>query len=111
VLAVREVADRAVRQAREEKEPRFIEAMTYRYRGHSISDPGSYRTKEEIEHWRERDPVLRMENYLKENDMATGDDIKAMHDEAAAKVQQAVVFAEQSPFPPAEALYEDVYAP
>ena len=109
--AVREVADRAIRKAREDKEPRFIEAITYRFRGHSISDPGTYRTKEEIEQWRQRDPIVRMENCLKENYGITDEDIKAMHDEAAAKVQEAVDFAEQSPFPPPDALYEDVYAP
>ena len=110
LLAVREVADRAVRKAREAHEPRFIEAITYRYRGHSISDPGAYRTKEEIEEWRKQDPIVRMENYLKENGMVADDEIKAVHDEAAAKVQEAVDFAEQSPFPPPDALYENVYA-
>ena len=110
LTAVREVADRAVRKAREDKEPRFIEAVTYRYRGHSISDPGSYRTKEEIEEWRKRDPIARMENCLREKYAVSDDEIKAMHDEAAAKVQEAVDFAEQSPFPPPDALYQDVYA-
>jgi pyruvate dehydrogenase E1 component alpha subunit len=111
LIAVREVADRAVRIAREDNEPRFIEAITYRYRGHSISDPGTYRTKEEIEEWRKRDPITRMENYLKKNHMITDEEIKAAHDEAAARVQEAVDFAEQSPFPPPDALYENVYAP
>lgn len=110
VLAVREVAERSVRKAREESEPRFIEALTYRFRGHSISDPGTYRTKDEIEAWRVHDPILRMETYLKDNGMATDDDIKFMHDEATSRVQEAVDFAEASPFPAPEALYEDVYA-
>ncbi len=110
LLAVREVAERAVRRAREDSEPRFVEAITYRYRGHSISDPGTYRTKEEIEEWRKNDPIGRMESYLKSNGMITDDDIKAFCDEVAAEVQEAIDFAEQSPFPAAEELYTDVYA-
>ena len=111
VLAVREVAERSVHKVRESGEPRFIEAITYRYRGHSISDPGQYRTKEEIEGWRERDPILRMETYFHENDMVTDDEIKAMRDEASAEIQEAVDFAESSPFPAPDELYADVYAP
>lgn len=111
VLAVREVADRAVRIAREDKRPRFIEAITYRFRGHSISDPGTYRTKEEVDQWRKRDPITRMEQYLKENRMVTDEDIERMHAEVGEKIREAIEFADSSPFPPPDALYEDVYAP
>jgi len=111
VLAVREVADRAVRIAREDKRPRFIEAITYRFRGHSISDPGTYRTKEEVDQWRKRDPITRMEQYLKENRMVTDKDIERMHAEAGEKIREAIEFADSSPFPPPDALCEDVYAP
>jgi len=110
VLAVREVAERAVRKAREDKEPRFVEAITYRFRGHSVADPATYRTKEEVEEWRKRDPILRMESYLKDNRMVTDDDIEATHAEVDARIQEAVDFAESSPFPAPDALYEDVYA-
>jgi pyruvate dehydrogenase E1 component alpha subunit len=110
LLAVREVAERTIQKAREDKEPRFVEAITYRYRGHSISDPGKYRTKDEIEEWRKRDPITLMEGYVKSAGMATEDDIKHLHDEVAQQVQEAVDFAEESPFPPPDALYEDVYA-
>ena len=110
VLAVREVAERAVRKAREDKEPRFIEAITYRFRGHSMADPATYRTKEEVEEWRKRDPILRMERYLKDNRMVTDDDIKAMRAEVDAEIREAVDFAESSPFPPPDALYEAIYA-
>jgi pyruvate dehydrogenase E1 component alpha subunit len=110
VLACREVAERAVRKAREDSEPRFIEAITYRFRGHSISDPGTYRTKEEIEQWRLHDPILKMEAHLKSSGMITDDEIKAARDETDKRIQDAVDFAEQSPFPPPEALYQDVYA-
>ncbi|HUV04897.1 MAG TPA: pyruvate dehydrogenase (acetyl-transferring) E1 component subunit alpha [Armatimonadota bacterium] len=110
LLAVREVAERAVRKAREDREPRFIEAITYRFRGHSMADPAAYRTKEEVEEWRKRDPILRMEGYLKDNRMVTDDDIKAMRAEVDAEIQEAVDFAESSTFPPPDALYEDIYA-
>ncbi len=110
VLAVRDTAERAIRLAREESEPRFIEAITYRYKGHSVADPGQYRTKEEIEEWRKRDPIVRMENYLKENLFVTDEDLVAIRDGVNAKIQEAVEFAESSPFPPPDALYEDVYA-
>ena len=109
VLAVREVAERAVRKARENREPRFIEAITYRYRGHSVADPATYRTREEVEEWRKRDPIVRMESYLKENDMITDDAIKSVRAEVDALIQEAVDFAESSPFPPFDSLYEDVY--
>lgn len=111
LLAVREVAERAVRKAREDGEPRFVEALTYRFRGHSISDPGTYRTKEEIETWRQYDPILRMEGHLRQNGMVTDEDIRVMQEQTNARVQEAVDFAESSPFPPPEALFEDVYAP
>jgi len=110
LLAVREVAENSVSKAREDKKPRFIEAITYRYRGHSISDPGQYRTKEEIEEWRKRDPVICMEVYLTDNGLVADDDIKSMHDEAAQKVQEAIDFAEESPFPNPDELYTDIYA-
>ena len=110
VLAVREVAERAVRKAREDKEPRFVEAITYRFRGHSVADPGTYRSKEEVEEWRKRDPIPRMENYLKDNYMVTDDEIESMRADVDATIQEAVDFAESSPFPPPDALYENVYA-
>ena len=110
LLAVREVAERSVRVVRESSEPRFIEAITYRYRGHSISDPGTYRTKEEIESWREHDPILRMETYFRDQEMVSEDEIKTMHDEADARIQDAVNFAEESPFPAPDDLYAGVYA-
>ena len=110
VLAVREVAERTIYKTRTDKEPRFIEAITYRYRGHSISDPGAYRTREEIEEWQKRDPIMRMENYLKENSMITDDEIKAIREEISAEIQDAVEFSENSPFPSKEELYTDIYA-
>ncbi len=110
VLAVREVAERAVRKAREDQEPRFVEAITYRFRGHSMADPGAYRSKEEIEEWRKRDPILRMEHYMTDNGMLTDDDVRRIRSEVDAQIQEAVDFAESSPFPSLDELYADVYA-
>ena len=110
VLAVREVAQRAIKAAREDGEPRFIEAITYRYRGHSISDPGKYRSKDEIADWQKRDPIIEMEGYLQTNGILADEDLKRTHDEIATQVQEAIDFSESSPFPSPDALYEDVYA-
>jgi len=108
VLAVREAAERAIRKARQ-GEPRFIEAITYRYRGHSISDPGNYRTKDEIESWKEKDPIPRIESYLIDNGMLTESEVQQMREDVAAEIREVIDFAETSPFPDASALYQDIY--
>lgn len=110
IFAVREVAERSIRRAREDSRPRFVEAITYRFRGHSISDPGKYRTKEEIEEWRKRDPILCLERYLKKHGMVTDEEIENIRRDVDVVVQDAIDFAEASPFPPPEQLYEDIYA-
>ncbi|MHB1001635.1 MAG: pyruvate dehydrogenase (acetyl-transferring) E1 component subunit alpha [Armatimonadota bacterium] len=109
VLAVRETAERAIFRARNDKSPKFIEAITYRYKGHSVSDPGNYRTKEEIEEWRKRDPITRLEQYMKSDNMITDDDVKSMRDDTNRQIQDTVDFAESSPFPSPDALYQDIY--
>jgi pyruvate dehydrogenase E1 component alpha subunit len=110
VLAVREVADRAVRHARRNHEPRFIEATTYRYRGHSMADPGAYRTKEEIQEWEKRDPIGRLRKHLIDQGLATEEELDRVNEEEAAAVEDAVKFADESPEPAPEELFADVYA-
>lgn len=110
VLAVHDTAERLIRAVREEKRPVFVEAVTYRYRGHSVADPGSYRTKEEIDEWRERDPVERFGNLLVEEGTLTEQDVERMWSEVDLQVADAVEFADKSPLPPPEALTESVYA-
>lgn len=110
VLAVREVANRAIARARKNREPRFIEATTYRYRGHSIADPGTYRTKEEIQEWEKRDPISKFYKHLIEDGMATDQELATMGEEVTAVVDDAVRFAEESPEPAYEELFDDVYA-
>ena len=110
VLAVREVAGKAVRRARAERQPRFIEAVTYRYRGHSMSDPGAYRTKEEIQDWERRDPIPRMHTYLLDEGILTQEDLDRIDAETTEVIDDAVRFADESPEPSQDELYADVYA-
>ncbi len=111
VLAVREVVGKAVARARVEKTPALIEARTYRFRGHSMRDPSAaiYRTKEEVEREKQRDPILLFrERCVREGVLAEAD-LLAIEKEANGLVDEAVSFAEASPEPPAEWLLTDVY--
>ena len=109
IFAVRGVADRLVRQVRETGAPYCIEAITYRFSGHGAADIlQPYRSKEEVEKHRHRDPILILTNRLKEISRLTDDDVKAMEKEAAERVAAAVKFAEESEPPPPEDLYTDV---
>lgn len=110
LVAIREVADRAVRIARRDREPRFIEAVTYRFRGHSMADPGTYRTKEEIQEWEKRDPILKMRQYLLSEEVVDEKDLAEFDAEVTLIVDDAVKFADESPEPGYEELFDDVYA-
>jgi pyruvate dehydrogenase E1 component alpha subunit len=110
VLAVYEMADMVIRRAREEKRPIFVEAVTYRFRGHSIADPGKYRTREEIEEWRRRDPIERFGSTLVSEGTLTREDIDSFAREIEGVVRESVEFAEASPLPAPESLYDNVYA-
>jgi pyruvate dehydrogenase E1 component alpha subunit len=109
LVAVRQVLGEAIELARKEKRPTLIEAETYRYRGHSMSDPGKYRTKEEVEQMMKFDPIYLFGKRLMEQERFTTADLDAVDKEVLAEIEAAVKFAEESPFPPAEVLYEDVY--
>ncbi|MEN6415862.1 MAG: pyruvate dehydrogenase (acetyl-transferring) E1 component subunit alpha [Armatimonadota bacterium] len=111
VLAVHEMADELITQVRQTKRPAFIEAITYRYRGHSMADPGTYRTKEEIEEWRRRDPIAQFGQKLLDEGTLTQDMIEKIQHDVDVQIEEAIEFAENSPLPEAEALYQDVYAP
>ena len=110
VLAVRRITDQLVAQAREEHEPSLLECVTYRYRGHSMSDPDTYRGKDEIKEWQTRDPILSLGEHLKKQKMMSDDDIERIDQEVTAEVEDAVKFAEESPEPDPKDLYRDVYA-
>jgi pyruvate dehydrogenase E1 component alpha subunit len=109
VLAVYATAAKAVAHARSGEGPYFIEAMTYRFRAHSMSDPELYRSKEEVAQWRLRDPITKLRAYMIEQDMASEDDFNAMDAVVERTVDEAVRFAEESPEPPPEELWDHVY--
>ena len=109
VLEVREVVRRAAKRAREESLPILVEAKTYRFRGHSMSDPAKYRTKEEVNEWKQRDPIFLLEQRIDDLGIANKAQLKAIDDEAKQEVAEAVTFAEESPQPDPSELYDNVY--
>ncbi len=92
-----------------DNQPSLLEVRTYRYRGHSMSDPGKYRTKEELDSRKDMDPILRLKAYLLEAKLSTLDVLDKIDDEVKEEVRKSVEFAESSPFPPLESIYEDIY--
>jgi pyruvate dehydrogenase E1 component alpha subunit len=111
VEAVVEVAERLTEQVRETGKPYAVEALTYRTAPHGAADFfEKYRTKEEIEEWRERDPLAMVESKLIENDALDEEQLEEIRDEAKERVQEAVEFADESEEPPEEELYTDVYS-
>jgi pyruvate dehydrogenase E1 component alpha subunit len=102
VIETRERLARAVHQAREQQQPALLELQTYRFRGHSMSDPAKYRTKDEVEHWRQDDPLHRCEAELREQHGLDDDALQAIDDEIVAEMDKAVEFAEASPLPDPE---------
>ncbi len=111
VLAVYQLTKKLVEEVRRTKEPIFVECVTYRYRGHSMADAGkNYRTDEEMAAWRKRDPVENFRKRLLEGEIFTQKDADAIEEEVLAKVQDAVDYAEASPFPDVADLQQFVYA-
>lgn len=102
--------ERAVKRAREGEGPTLLEIKTYRYRGHSMSDPAKYRTKEEVEEYKERDPINQVLNTILEQKFATQEEIDAINERVKNEIDEAVKFAEESPFPDDDELLKDVYA-
>ncbi len=98
----------AVERARTESRPTFLEARTYRFRGHSMADPAHYRTKEEVEDQRKRDPILLLEKRLQDDGELTQEQIQQIEEQVEQEVEESVVFAEQSEEPAEEELFTDV---
>jgi pyruvate dehydrogenase E1 component alpha subunit len=109
VLDTHAVLVEAVRRVREERQPVLVEAVTYRFRGHSMADPEQYRTKEEVARWRERDPLPAFGELLVREGVIEEAERERIDAQAIARVDAAVEFAEASPFPTPESLYDDVY--
>ncbi|MFW6063064.1 MAG: pyruvate dehydrogenase (acetyl-transferring) E1 component subunit alpha [Chloroflexota bacterium] len=109
ILEVYEATETALQNIRDGEGPQFLEVITYRYEGHSMGDPLRYRTKEEVEKWREDDPIGILERHLLEEDLADRDTLEEIDEEAEETVEEAVAFAEESPLPEPEDLYKDIY--
>jgi hypothetical protein len=95
--------------ARTERQPTLVEAFTYRYRGHSAADPEVYRTKEEVEEWRKKDPVKVFRDRLLAEGLISEDELSELRERIERQVMDAVAFADNSPEPPLESLYDHIY--
>ena len=110
VLAVKAAAEKAIAACRAGDGPYILEMMTYRYRGHSMSDPAKYRTREEVQKVREtRDPIEHVREMLITGDLATDDELKAIDKDIKAVVNDAAEFSKTSPEPDTSELWTDVY--
>src|SRR3954449_7501949 len=109
VLAVRETVAEHIRLAREDRQPTLVEAFTYRFRGHSAADPEVYRTKEEVEEWRKKDPITVFRDRLLAEGLISEDEVERMRERVEQRVLDAVAFADSSPEPPLESLYDHLY--
>ena len=109
IFEVYEAAKEAVDRAREGKGPTLIECKTYRWYGHYVGDPGEYRPKEEVESWKERDPVKFLARYLVENKLLTPQEDEDIKTEVKSQIDEAVEYAKECPEPPLDTLTQDVY--
>ena len=106
---VHKALERAVKRAREGGGPTLLDINTYRYRGHSMSDPAKYRTKEEVEEYKEKDPINVVLKTIMDNGWATEDEIEQINEKVKQEVQESVDFAEESPWPDDSEVYKDIY--
>jgi pyruvate dehydrogenase E1 component alpha subunit len=111
VLAVEEATQRAAYAARSGNSPYFLECRTYRFRAHSMYDPELYRSKEEVEQWKKRDPIGTFEARLRERGILADADRARIEAAVDAEIAEAVAFAESGPWEPVEDLTKDVYTP
>jgi pyruvate dehydrogenase E1 component alpha subunit len=109
VEAVHRAIEEASERARKGDGPTLLDIRTYRYKGHSMSDPQKYRTKDEVEDYKGKDPISQVLKTIQTNKLASESEIKKIQDDVKAIVEESVVFAEESPELEAHELYEDVY--
>jgi pyruvate dehydrogenase E1 component alpha subunit len=110
VEAVHEAMERACNYAREGKGPYLLEINTYRYKGHSMSDPQKYRTKEEVESYKAQDPIEKVLKTIRDKKLASEPEIEAIIKRVSEVVEDSVKFSEESPWPTIDELFKDVYA-
>ena len=110
LLAVRDASIEALKRVRSGDGPIFLEALTYRFRGHSMADPSSYRDASEVDDWRAKDPIERFRLLSIKEELITQVQIDDIEVEVGARIEEAVRFAEESPVPDPDSLYENVYA-
>jgi hypothetical protein len=109
VMAMRETVAEHIRIAREERRPTMVEAFTYRFRGHSAADPEVYRTKEEVEEWRKKDPIEVFADRLEAEGILAEGAREELRERIDKRVLEAVEFADNSPEPPLDTLYDHLY--
>lgn len=109
LIEVREAAEAALQYVKSGKGPYLLEVMTYRFRGHSMGDPERYRKQDEVHLWQENDPIGIYQKFLEDSHTATEREILELHRKAEAEIQKAVEFAEASPEPAPEELFEHIY--
>lgn len=108
-LAVREVAEKAIQDAREGKGPSLVECLTWRHSGHFVGDSAIYKKPADQEAWLKKDPIVRFEARLMEEDGVGREEIDAIHADAEAEIKAAIEFADNSPYPTIDVMYEDLY--
>ena len=110
ILKVIKAADKAAKYVRSGKGPYIIEMQTYRYKGHSMSDPAQYRSKKELKNYKSKDPIERLKNYIIKKKILKLNEINEIDSEVFNNIKKAAEFAENSPKPSLDNLYQDVYA-
>ncbi|MCB0278875.1 MAG: pyruvate dehydrogenase (acetyl-transferring) E1 component subunit alpha, partial [Calditrichaeota bacterium] len=109
VFAVEDVFDKIIASMRKKPEPVFIKVNTYRYRGHSISDPATYRSKEEVEEYKKRDPINQLKDLIISKKWANENEVKEIEKEVKDVINEAVDFAEKSDWPDISEVFDHVY--
>lgn len=110
VLTTYEFVSDVIANIRKTKRPYFLDAICYRYKGHSVSDPGLYRTKEEMAEWVAKDPITQLGSYMKQQKVATDADLKSIDTEAKKMALADETWADEQPIPPEDAVWHHVYA-
>jgi pyruvate dehydrogenase E1 component alpha subunit len=110
VLQVYAAAQKAIEHVRGGNGPYFLEIVTYRFRGHSMGDPERYRQSDEVKKWQEEDPIGIFRRHLIKNEIAVEEELDVLEAKVETEVRDAIAFAENSPEPPADALFENIYS-